>query len=450
MRIAFVGQPIDFYAPPIRAGSIPIWTYQVARRIVPHHRVVVYARQAVDQPLMEDSEGIRYRRVAIGSDEVVARGMRLFERLLNYPRPQQPSYTNRFFFPTYIRQIARMLREDQPSIVHLFNYTQFIPVIRALNPTSKLVLHMHCEWLSQLEYTMIDRRLHQVDAILGCSDYVTEKVQNRFPHHADRCWTIYNGVDFEYFQTSSSRVSSDSVSHVNGNRAMPNENGNTDNRTKRLLFVGRVSPEKGIHILLQAMHTVVEHFPHVHLDVVGTPGDLPYEYIVLLDKNESVSKLAQFYPGILRRGNYYASLHESARSLTNHVTFVGGVPHDTLAEYYRNADILVNPSLSESFGMSLIEAMATNVPVVVSRVGGMNDIVQHGENGLFVEADHPDGLAKALLDLLQNDQKRLRMAHSGKASITARFSWTHVTESLLSTYESVCRQPPMDSLAKGN
>jgi glycosyltransferase involved in cell wall biosynthesis len=218
---------------------------------------------------------------------------------------------------------------------------------------------------------------------------------------------------------------------------VPAAAGRQEDKPKRLLFVGRISPEKGVHVLVQAMHQVVAQMPNVHLDIVGTPGDLPYEYIVLLGQHETVTDLAAFYPGVLRRGNYYEAVQRMAEPLAQHITFAGSVPHERVVDFYHNTDLLVNPSLSESFGMSLIEAMASNVPVVVSQVGGMTDIVRHEDNGLFVEPGNTEQLARAILDVLKNDQKRDRLTQSGRASLTDRFSWDAVANRLLTLYDAV-------------
>jgi len=453
INIVYIGQPFDVYSPPVQAGSIAIWNYQVARRIAPMHQVTIFARQGIDQVPVETSEQITYQRVPIGHDEEMARGLRLAERLLAYPRPRHPLYASRLYFPTYIRRIGAQVAQARPQVVHLFNFSQYVPVIRAASPTTKIVLHMHCEWLSQLDARTIDERLRHVDMVLGGSDYVTEKIRERFPQHAARCHTLYNGVDLGHFFAEpvlAEPIFAESGNDTNGVH-MPTDqqtNGQPEpkpqaateqasSKRKDLLFVGRISPEKGIHILLQAMRKVVTQVPQAHLNIVGTPGDLPYEYIVLLGQEKSVTDLAAFYPGILRRGNYEETIQKLAEPLSEHVTFTGTIPHAHVIEQYRNASLLVNPSLSESFGMSLIEAMASDVPVVASRVGGMTDVVRHKENGLLVEPGNVDQLAGAIVDVLQNDQKRSALIQSGKASLTERFSWDSIATRLQTLYETL-------------
>ena len=87
---------------------------------------------------------------------------------------------------------------------------------------------MHCEWLTQYATTASERQLRAVDLIFGCSDYITERIRKRFPAIATRC---HNGVDTDFFCPSPAEPVTRDV-------------------TEDLLYVGRMSPEKGVHVLI--------------------------------------------------------------------------------------------------------------------------------------------------------------------------------------------------------
>ena len=99
--------------------------------------------------------------------------------------------------------------------------------------------------------------------------------------------------------------------------------------------------------------------------------------------------------------------------------------------------MVVNPSFSESFGRSLIEAMACQVPVVASRIGGMKEVVVDKVTGIFFEPGNSKDLAEAILFLLENDEVRETMAKAATKSAAEVFSWEKVTEKLLDEYKSV-------------
>jgi glycosyltransferase involved in cell wall biosynthesis len=302
-------------------------------------------------------------------------------------------------------------------VVHLHNFSRYVPIVRALNPRSKIVLHMHCEWLTQFDRRLIGRRLRHVDLIVGCSDHITEKIRRTFPEYADRCVTVYNGVDPERF---------------NG-RGCPRGGGE-----RQVLFVGRISPEKGIHDLLDAFASVAAVDPTVRLTVVGRPGSAPPEFLVSLSDDPNVRDLHRFYAS----GNgapgdpYFSHLKEMLTPETaDRVTFTGHVAYEHVIDYYRRADLVVNPSLSEAFGMSLVEAMVAEIPVVATKVGGMVEIVEEGATGLLVEPGEPARLAEAMRHLLERADVRRQMGTAGRRRALTHFSWERVVERLALQYE---------------
>jgi glycosyltransferase involved in cell wall biosynthesis len=109
----------------------------------------------------------------------------------------------------------------------------------------------------------------------------------------------------------------------------------------------------------------------------------------------------------------------------------GRVNNSQISDYYKRASILVNPSLSEAFGMSLVEAMMYRVPVVASRVGGMTNIVVDGQTGRLVSPADPDGLATAICDLLANRDQADRMGDAGRQRALEKYSWDRTTDLLL-------------------
>ena len=105
-------------------------------------------------------------------------------------------------------------------------------------------------------------------------------------------------------------------------------------------------------------------------------------------------------------------------------------------------DVVVQPSLRETFGRVLIEAMAARKPVVVTRIGGMPEIVVHGETGLIVPPSDPDALAAAILALLRDHERRRAMGEAGRARVEAHFSLPQRARRLEAIYEDVLRRRP--------
>jgi glycosyltransferase involved in cell wall biosynthesis len=122
--------------------------------------------------------------------------------------------------------------------------------------------------------------------------------------------------------------------------------------------------------------------------------------------------------------------------LAERVTFVNRVTHQKALGFYRDADIFVYPSIFESFAIPPVEAMAAGVPVVASRVGGMQETIEHERTGLLVEREDPAALASALRRLIDDPALRRSFGDAGARAAT-RFSWERVTASLESAYGSL-------------
>jgi glycosyltransferase involved in cell wall biosynthesis len=172
----------------------------------------------------------------------------------------------------------------------------------------------------------------------------------------------------------------------------------------------------------------------VELEIVGPEWSLPVDFLVGLSSDPLVAELTAFY----RDGRYDVHLRKRIHKAWEHkVKFTGRFQNDELAERYQAADILINPSLSESFGMTVIEAMACGKPVIVTRVGGMQETVQHGKNGLLVRPGDATDLAEAILYLLHDDALRAAMGRASRKRAAELYSWEAVVAKWLETVDKL-------------
>ncbi len=409
MEIAFLLQPWETARRPGEGGSIAIWTHEVARRLARDRPVTVYARRG-DYPAFERADGVAYRRISLDFEE--RRVVPVLQALIRRHLVRGPDFASPWYHPGYGLQVGLDLRRRHVGAIHLTNFSQFPPILRALVPRARIVLHMQCEWLTQQDPRTIARRLRSVDAIVGCSDHVIGKVARAFPHLRDRCHVVPNGTELP------------------GTGTRPDRPGRT------ILFVGRVSPEKGVHVLLEAFEKVARTRPDARLVIVGSQSVVPREWLADLDDDPRVRALARFYPG-----SYLERLEDQIPpDLRGRVEFAGAIPHPRIAEWYERADVAVNPSLSEAFGMSVVEAMAAGLPVVATRVGGMVDSVLEGETGLFVPPDDAAGLARAIDRLLADGPTRRAFGEAGRRRVEERFSWDVVARQVLDLHETLAHR----------
>jgi glycosyltransferase involved in cell wall biosynthesis len=226
---------------------------------------------------------------------------------------------------------------------------------------------------------------------------------------------VYNGVDTQKFFSSGSKSCS-----------------------KRLLFVSRITPEKGVHVLINAMASVVKKYPTIHLDIVGPQAMWDIDLLIRLSDDPKVRKLASFHVKG-QRNSYNNYLRQQIHSLgiSRNVTFHGIVSNDEIIEYYRNANLFVLPSFSEAFGMGLIEAMACELPVVATKVGGIPEVVENGRTGLLVEAGDSKELADAILNVFSDSKLRMWMGKRARERVIKLFSWKKIARDTSILYKSI-------------
>lgn len=173
--------------------------------------------------------------------------------------------------------------------------------------------------------------------------------------------------------------------------------------------VARLEEEKGIEYLIRAVEIVNKIIPQLRLIIVG---------------DGSQRKNLQWLV--------------SSIGISNQVQFVGFQKNTT--GWIRNFDVLVLPSAKrESFGVVLIEAMASLRPVIASRIGGTTEIVEHHKNGLLVEPANSEELAQAIIYLYNNPQKVLEMIKSAREKVESSFSKKQMAESFEKLFITLLR-----------
>jgi D-inositol-3-phosphate glycosyltransferase len=177
-----------------------------------------------------------------------------------------------------------------------------------------------------------------------------------------------------------------------------------------VLFVGRLEPLKGVDILIGAASMLDSD---VDCSVLIVGGD------------ETTTQQVEQLQGLA-----------SALGVGERVAFVGAVDHDLLPLYYNAADVCVVPSHYESFGLVAVEAMASGVPVVASRVGGLTGTVKDGETGYLIPWLCPEPFAERIELLLDNEPLRASLGLAAREAVS-RYRWENVAGAVLEVYEAL-------------
>ncbi len=427
MKIAIVNQPQDpIVAGEEQRGSVAIVNWELAKRLAGRHEVTVYAPRAAGQPPVERWNTIEIRRVPF-----VAKTLHKAMQLLAGRLRTNPPYINSpLYYREYFMQVARELRAHPVDVLHFPQQLQFAARFKRAMPRAKIVLHMHQDELAQLDYNMLRRQLANVDSVVTVSDFVTDRARARFPERAAAIHTIGNGVDIRRFIPDTQR------------------NNGAAQHAPRLLFVGRISPDKGVHLLVEAFDRVARERPDVELTLVGKVGMLPFDLVNLLltDDAAALDSLRPFYgqsmlawlsKEVLGQKRSYRRQLEARLSpqAAARVHFAGSVSLEELIRLYSKSDLLVLPSVwRESYGLPVAESMASGVPVLASDCGGVPELVDKGVTGLLVPRLNVDALTNAMRDLLSDVSRLRQMGQAARARAEQLLTWDRSAERLERVY----------------
>jgi D-inositol-3-phosphate glycosyltransferase len=333
------------------------------------------------------------------------------------PRDQWAPYVPDFTAGIVTFSASQNLRYD---LIHSHYWLSGLAGLRLKREWKIPLLHMfHTlgEMKTRLGGTVEDPLRRQAElGILDGADRIVaatpaERMQLQWLYQADlrKVAVIPPGVDLDLFHPQPAVEARTRV-------GLPKD-------AQMVLFVGRIERLKGLETLLhaaallQARGFLSPACPCVM--VIGGDPDRPQEEM-----------------------HYLQELREKL-SITNVVTFLGKRPQTELPHYYSAAQAVVMPSQYESFGMVALEAMACGTPVVASGVGGLLYLVRDGRTGYHIPDSDPVALADKLQKILSDE--RLRQELGRQAAILAHaYSWEHITEQMLTLYESVLAGTRMD------
>jgi glycosyltransferase involved in cell wall biosynthesis len=232
--------------------------------------------------------------------------------------------------------------------------------------------------------------------VIVCTEFMQREVYDYFRTPADKTDVIPNGVDPSPFI----KLANEDLTAFRARFALPHE--------KIVYSVGRIVQEKGIETLIQAAPLVLAQTPEAKFVVAGRGPELDY----------------------LRR-------MVGEMNLASKVMLLGFISDQDRNRLYCVADCAVFPSLYEPFGIVALEAMAAHVPVVVSEVGGLREVVQHGETGITVYPGSPESCAWGIVHTLQHPDWAAMRVENAYRKVETVFSWDTIASQTIDVYERV-------------
>jgi len=230
--------------------------------------------------------------------------------------------------------------------------------------------------------------VERADRVIAVSEQMRADITTHFRVDPDRVVVIHNGVDAAAFARTAQR---DALAR-HGVRA------------PYVLFVGRISEQKGIFQLLEAAGALP---PGVQLVLCASSPDTP----------ELLARL------------------EVAVAGRPEIRWINAMlPVPEVVQLYSHAAVFVCPSIYEPFGLINLEAMACGTPVVASRVGGIPEVVVDGETGRLVEPGNAAELGQTLREALADPERARRMGEAGRRRVEAHFSWDRIADRTMAVY----------------
>lgn len=312
--------------------------------------------------------------------------------------------------------IEHFLDEANPDIVHAHNFHYFSPAhAQALANLKKkkgfpLVLTAHNVW-ADATWEALLAYVDIWDGIIAVSNYIKEAlIASGYP--AERITVIYHGIDAGKFAPSGPEASL--VPSLLPERLAG----------RRIVFhPARMRLEKGSHLAVQALKSVIRKVPDVLLVLAGTEQAVDWE-------REHASEV-----------KYVSSLIDDL-GLKDYV-YVHFIPWDQMPRFYRAAEVCIYPScFEEPFGLALLEAQAAAKPMIVSRAGGMPEIITDGYNGLVIPKDDSQALASAIEKLLCHPDWARALGQRGHDLVRQRFTVAQMAAGTVDFYRRVLDWAP--------
>lgn len=367
MRVLFLTHNFPRH-PGDAAGSFILRLAQALRH--EDVEVSVVAPAAPDLAAHEAIDGIQIVRFRYAP--------RRFETLAyegNMAQQVRASWGARFtmvgFLGAEFRAASRAAHDFQPDIVHAH---WWFP--NGLAGT----------WLSRMEHRPLVTTLHGTDVRLARSVAFSRPGFR----HVLRCSTKVTAVSRWLAREASGIVAAPEPLVAPMPVATELFEPGTMRADDRLLFVGRLTTQKCVDVLIRALGMMDRP---ATLDIVGDG-----------DERERLEALAR------------------ATGVADRIRWHGAQPQPALADFYRNATALVIPSVDEGLGLVAVEAQLCETPVVASESGGLPDIVQHDRTGVLVPPRDPGAVARALDDLLANPERRHTLGAAGRLHALANFA----------------------------
>lgn len=377
--------------PPTQGGAVEHWVHEVSKRLNQELFEITIVSRPSSNLLKQAIPSIEYVGIPWTSLERFFYKMKVglsWRNPLRYLAKIQNVFSYGWRMAKLVKYADLIIVHNEPNLLFFINK----------GTHQKIYLHMHNEHLSlQLLRKFYRKTLNKVEAIFCVSDYIRQVAVQYFPEHRNKFSVIFNATDANTFKSYGKKAHSELRQVI---KIIP------DN--VYLLYVGRLTAQKGVHVLISAFLKAQQRQPNLRLVIAGS----------------------SFFEGAIKT-HYEQSLVRLAQPVSEFILFTGFLSHEKLKYLYSAVDIVVVPSIwQDPCPLVVLEAMASAKAVIATRVGGVPEVLTHAENGFLLQPDNVSALSDAICTLGGNPDLRAKIGIAARNKIGLYYQWDRLVQEL--------------------
>jgi len=388
--------------PPLKNGGLGVACHGLTRELTQQGVEVIFVLPK-RQPTVGDhtflfadtEQKVRVRPVVSGLLPYHSAAS-VVDSIIGYDENGKPLYASRTILEEvhrFAHQAAVIAKEETFDIIHAHDWTSYLAGVAAKVASGKpLILHVHATAFDQAASFNVDPSMYAVereafalaDSIVTVSQFTKNIVTEKYGVSPEKVTVVHNGCDtFE------------PVLHEPMLKELKAQG------KKIVLYLGRITIQKGVDNFVRAARRVVDIDPNIVFVIAGW-GDMTRQIVEQI----------------------------GAQNLSGHVLFAGALWDEERDQMYQSADLVVMPSISEPFGLVPLEALQHGTPSIISKQSGVSEVLTHV---LKVDFWDIDDMANKIIATLRYDALRNQMKNYGREEMK-KFTWKEASTKILLLY----------------
>ncbi|MCX7924101.1 MAG: glycosyltransferase family 4 protein [Clostridia bacterium] len=367
--------------PPVAGGAVQLYIEGIIPYLSRHYNITVYSIEHPELPAREVKGNVRYIRVPAKTTE------------------------------QYVSNLKSVITPEF-DLIHVFNRPMWVLELGRAFPNVKFSLSLHNEMFhpEKISDKEAIECVNRVEFISTVSKFIADGVEKRCPIAKGKLNVVYSGANVDKYKPAWTEEAIQNKKRLKEKYGIQGY--------KVVIFVGRLSVKKGVHVLLKALRDVMEAHQKVALVIVGS----------------------KWY-GENKTDEYARALQNLAKDLKGPIVFTGFLPPSEVVAHYNMADIFVCPSQwNEPLARVHYEAMAAGVPIITTNRGGNAEVVHGHKNGKVInDYNNPVSFASCISYMLYNPLKAAEMGRIGRKCAEEKYNWERVATDVLRLLDSALK-----------